>query len=196
MDVSCCLRNANLYLILSLSILSESITYGADYRAVCPRERQEVEAGEATPLQIVLAADSVTQKLQARKATLEQQQIDNFSYEVQQELEQIYGDLKARDADASESLARRILLGLGFPLAWQVGNYYVRPAPVYVYFEVKSLTSFPPLSFLIVLGLYTYVLHARTSFDVVTALQDVFGRLAHENLACTSAFHGTYPTFA
>lgn len=79
-----------------------------------------MEAGEASPLDIVLAADRVTQRLEAEKKQLEEQQLESFDALVQKRLEDIYADLAARDADGSESLARRILLGLGFPHAWQV----------------------------------------------------------------------------
>ncbi len=79
-----------------------------------------MEAGEASPLAIVLAADRVTQRLEAEKKELEERQLQSFDALVQKRLEDIYADLAARDADGSESLARRILLGLGFPHAWQV----------------------------------------------------------------------------
>ena len=89
---------------------------------MCKRTRgeQEVEAGEATPLEIVLAADFVTQRLKEEKDSLEQQQQEAFDAQAQARLKEIYADLAARDAGASEGLARRILLGLGFPHSWQV----------------------------------------------------------------------------
>jgi len=91
---------------------------------MCKRTRgeQEVEAGEATPLEIVLAADLVTQRLKEEQDSLEQQQQEAFDAQVQARLKEIYADLAARDAGASEGLARRILLGLGFPHAWQVSR--------------------------------------------------------------------------
>ena len=81
-----------------------------------------MEAGEATPLEIVLAADLVTQRLKEEQDSLEQQQQEAFDAQVQARLKEIYADLAARDAGASEGLARRILLGLGFPHAWQVSR--------------------------------------------------------------------------
>ena len=94
-------------------------------------------------MQVVLAADVTSQRLEAEKAALEAAQVQSFvcsrmltyahicshmltdahvcsrmqveSFEdaAQARLEQIYRELAARNADARESVARRILLGLG-----------------------------------------------------------------------------------
>ena len=42
-------------------------------------------------------------------------QVESFEDAAQARLEQIYRELAARNADARESVARRILLGLGQP---------------------------------------------------------------------------------
>ena len=97
-----------------------------------------MEAGAASPLDIVLAADRVTQRLEAEKKQLEEQQLQAFDSLVQKRLEDIYADLAVRDADGSESLARRILLGLGFPHAWQVS-----PAPALVRSCTRSAALLP-----------------------------------------------------
>ena len=81
---------------------------------------QEVAAGDQTPLDIVLSADVVTNRLEAEKAKLEEAQLEAFDAAAQARLEDIYSELGARDAEAREGSARRILLGLGFPHDWQV----------------------------------------------------------------------------
>ena len=48
-----------------------------------------MEAGEASPLDIVLAADRVTQRLEAEKKQLEEQQLESFDALVQKRLEDI-----------------------------------------------------------------------------------------------------------
>ena len=67
---------------------------------------------------MVLAADVVSQRLEAEREELEERQQTAFDASVQARLEDIYAELSARDADAASSKARRILLGLGFPQAW------------------------------------------------------------------------------
>ena len=77
-------------------------------------------AGEATALEMVLSADTVTQELERERDEIERAgaDADGFHAQAQQRLEEVYAELRARDAFARESVARKILLGLGFPLSW------------------------------------------------------------------------------
>ncbi|EKX54018.1 ATP-binding cassette sub-family F like protein [Guillardia theta CCMP2712] len=79
---------------------------------------QEISASSKTPLQLVLEADVQRDVLLRERDQLEKQLARSFDMKKQERLQEVYSNLNAMRADAAESAARRILLGLGFPMAW------------------------------------------------------------------------------
>ncbi|KAI5753638.1 hypothetical protein M8J77_002024 [Diaphorina citri] len=77
---------------------------------------QEVVADDLTAVESVLKADVKRTELLAECAKLE---AADFSSEQQEQLKEIYEELKAIGADSAEPRARRILAGLGFSRAMQ-----------------------------------------------------------------------------
>lgn len=74
---------------------------------------QEVVADDNTAVQTILNADVKRTKLMAECKDLEAK-IEAGDMDVQDQLNDVYVELKAIDADKAESRARRILAGLGF----------------------------------------------------------------------------------
>lgn len=74
---------------------------------------QEVVADNNTAVATILIADVKRTKLMDECKALEKE-FENGKMEVQEELNEVYAELKAIGADSAEPRARRILAGLGF----------------------------------------------------------------------------------
>ncbi|KFD70258.1 hypothetical protein M514_17608 [Trichuris suis] len=74
---------------------------------------QEIEVDEKSPVEVVLRADTKRLELMEREKQL-MDRVTDGDLLANEELQQVSDELRARDADAAEPKARRILAGLGF----------------------------------------------------------------------------------
>lgn len=79
---------------------------------------QEVVADDYTAVQTILNADVKRTKLLKECKDLEEL-VESGNLEAQEQLNEVYGELKAIGADSAEPRARRILAGLGFSKSMQ-----------------------------------------------------------------------------
>jgi len=80
---------------------------------------QEVVADDNTAVQTILMADEKRNKLLKECSDLEAKLEKKHNLEVQEQLNDVYAELKAIGADSAEPRARRILAGLGFSVEMQ-----------------------------------------------------------------------------
>lgn len=79
---------------------------------------QEVVADDYSAVQTILNADVKRTKLLDQCKELEEK-VEGGNLDVQEQLNDVYAELKAIDADSAEPRARRILAGLGFSKSMQ-----------------------------------------------------------------------------